>query len=120
MPKLLFLACLCASVAFAQTPDTSCSPANQKTLKDIHHNAVMNDKFLPSLDDGNIRWLNVVVRRCKLDFFNALEADKLPDRGELLARVLAMMDYDELSDMVLTEKHRRSCADGTPLSRFGF
>jgi hypothetical protein len=69
MQKLLFLACLCASLAFAQTPDTTCSPANQKTLKEIHHNGIMNPKFLPSLDDGNIRWVNVVVRQCKLDFF---------------------------------------------------
>jgi hypothetical protein len=120
MQKLLFLACLCTSFAIAQTTDTSCSPANQKVLKDIHHSAVLDDKFLPSLDDGRIRWLSVVVKFCKIDFFKTMTADKLPEHSQLLEIVVAMMDDDELSDMILTERHRRSCAEGTPISRFGF
>ena len=120
MVKLIVLSCVCMSFALAQSSDTTCSADNQKALRNIHYSAVLDAKFLASLDEGNIRWLNVVVRQCKLDFFKTFMADTPPETAERLRLVSAMMDYDELSNLFLSEKARRNCAAGSPISRFGF
>jgi hypothetical protein len=117
MKKLaaVILACFYAPFALAQHSDTSCSPANQKALEDTYHRAVLDSNFLPSLEDGNIRWLNVTVKFCKLDLVTALQAGKpaQPDQ------IIALLNYDSLGEMVLTEKMRRSCSAGALPSRSG-
>ena len=107
---VVILVCFYTSFAFAQHSDTSCSPANQKTLEDTYHRAALDSNFLPSLEDGNIRWLNVTVKFCKLDLVKALQAGRplQPDQ------VIALLHYDDLGEMVLTEKMRRSCSAATP------
>src|ERR1035441_8155944 len=112
---LLLLACFYASFALAQHSDTSCSPANQKALEDTYNRAALDSNFLPSLEDGNIRWLNVTVKFCKLSAIKALQAGKpaQPDQ------IIALLNYDSLGEMVLTEKMRRSCSAGPSPSRVG-
>ena len=110
---LLLLACFYASFALAQHSDTSCSPANQKALEDTYNRAALDSNFLPSLEDGNIRWLNVTVKSCKLDLVKALQTGKpaQPDQ------IIALLNYDSLAEMVLTEELHRSCSASTSPSR---
>lgn len=112
---VFILACFYAPFVLAQHSDTSCSPANQKALEDTYHRAALDSNFLPSLEDGNIRWLNVTVKFCKLDLVKSLQAGK-PTQPD---QVIALLHYDDLGEMVLTEKMRRSCSAGASPSRGG-
>jgi len=104
---ILGLVGACASVAQNASVAQECSTQDQKTLEAAYHLAALDSTFLTGVKDGELRWLNVTVKSCKLSVVKALQDSGKPAQPD---QIIALLDYDDLGEKVLTEKLRRGCS----------